>query len=326
MYNLTLKAMKNLIRMCVVILSLACYQITYAQKSLKEYATKYDSKKIQKGILYDAFSVPATHKSFKDGHGKNPYFTSKDQLPDTIALITFNIRDLGDVNVTDAGYVKITTYTALSENGGNQVSNEIYDLTINMLRERFKKEGVVLLTPKEFLNTKEKSDFYYDKFNPDVSKLGNFLRNIENRGTQMASSADFFRTFDLGAAADWRRSTSLGYDLANKLEVDAVLSIGTALRSNKKGANMRYMAIALHGPNLIPKQDKKYIAQKAGNGYNKGQLYTSLKYILKNEIKTLTIQKKEITDINFDGYEVILEELIDRMYKVFDESIAKAQK
>ena len=301
-------------------------QMAFGQKSIKEYVAKYDSKSIQKGILYDAFTVPATNKSFRDGHGKNPYFTSKEQLPDTIALIAFNIRDLGDVDVTETGAYIITTYTCLSEFGGNLISNNIYDLSIDMLKARFKKEGVVLLTPKEFLNTPEKENYYYDEFAPDVSNIGNFLSKIENKGTQMSTSADYFRTFDLGAANDWKRSVSLGSDLANKLEVDAVLSIGTALRSDKKGANMRYMAMALHGPNLIPKEDKKYAAQKAGNGYNEGQLYTGLKYNLKNEIKTVTIHKEQITDIDFDGYEIILEELIDRMYNVLYSSIEKTQK
>ena len=317
--------MKKLI-ITSIALFFICNHLAFGQKTLEEYVEKYGRDKIYKTIGYDAFTVPATSKSFRDGHGKNPYFTSKEQLPDTIALIAFNIRDLGDVEVQEAGIYIITTYRHLSEHGGNMISNNIYDLSIDMLKARFKEEGVVLLTPKEFLNTQEKIDYYYDEFEPDVSKLGSFLSKVENKGTQMSTSADYFRTFDLGAANDWRRSVSLGSDLANKLEVDAVLSIGTAFRSDRKELSMRYVAMALHGPNLISKEDKKYAAQKAGNGYNEGQLYTGLNYIIKNEMKVASIHKEGIYDINFKGIEVIIEEMVNRMYDFQYSAIEKTQK
>lgn len=323
MFNLNLKAMKNVMKIYVLISILCSFQLLFAQKTLKQYVSKMDSKKIQKSILWDMGTIPTTSKSFKDGHGHTPYFTSKDQLPKTVALIAFNIRDLGDVHVTDAGYSWITTYTALSENGGNMVANAIYNVSIDMLKDRFKQEGVTLLTPKEFLDSKEKIDFYYDTFSPEVSKLGDFLRKVETRGTQMSTSADYFRTFDLGAAFDWKRSNSLGSELANKLGVDAVLSVGTVIQSNNKEGYFRSIKIAMHGPNPNPKQDKKYVAQKAGNGYNNGQLYMGLTYNLKDPQKTIEIHKKQITNINFEGYEVLLKEIIDRMYNEFYKAIEK---
>lgn len=318
--------MKNVITSCTIIFALCINQNVVAQKTLKKYVSKMDSKKIQKGILWDVGTIPTTAKSFKDGHGHTPYLSSKEQLPKRVALITFNMRDLGDVNVSANDFYIYTTYNFLSENGGNQVTNAIYGVSIDMLKEKFKEEGVELLTPKEFLDTKEKKDFYYNTFEPAVSKLGKFLSKVETRGTQMSTSADFFRTFDLGAAFDWKRSNSLGYELAKKLGVDAVFSVGTVIQSNAKEAYFRSIKIAMHGPNPIPKVDKKYVAQNAGNGYNNGQLYIGLYYNLKEPQKTVEIHKKQITNINFDGYDVLLKELVDRMFKEFYKAIEKNQK
>jgi len=317
--------MKILFKTIFVFLFLAIQQWGNAQHSIREYVEKYDSKKIQKSMLTDVLSVPTTAKSFRDGHGKTPYLSAENQLPDTIALVAFNIRDLGDVNFVDAGYVTFITYTCLSAEGGNMIANAIYNASIEKLKEMFKKEGVVLLTPEEFLDTPAKRSFYYDEFTPKVSKLGDWLSGIESRGTQMSTSADYFRTFDLSAAADYKRSISLGDELARVLGVDAVLSIGTVLQTNKKEGYLRSMKMAIHGPNPIPKEDKKYAAQKLGNGYNDGLLYISLNFMPKKAVPVLAIKKGTFTDINFDGLDVIMENFIAKTYSIFHETVAKNQ-
>ena len=156
-----------------------------SQKSIKEYVEKTSVEKIKKTILMDAFTVPATQKSFKDGHGKNPYFSSKEQLPDTIALITFHITDLGSSESYEAGNYRYTTYYWVSEKGGNMIANEIQKETLESLRAEFKKRGAVLLTPSEFLDTPEKIAFYNNEFTPEVSKMGKFLSNLENKDKEV---------------------------------------------------------------------------------------------------------------------------------------------
>lgn len=79
------------IKLLSLVALLFFFSYAIAQTPMEEYVTKNGVEKIKKNIVIDAFSKPATHKSFKDGHGKTPYLSSTDQLPTTIGLITFHI-------------------------------------------------------------------------------------------------------------------------------------------------------------------------------------------------------------------------------------------
>ncbi|NNC85092.1 MAG: hypothetical protein HKN75_03360, partial [Bacteroidia bacterium] len=294
----------------LILCSVFFIQPSFAQKTIKEYVNKNDSKKLDKAILVDFMSQPATGKSFRDGHGKGPYFNSKEQLPKKVALITFHINDYGVSYSNDYGYTRVTTYISVTESGGNQIASAMHNQTIENLKKKFAENRATLLTPKEFLDTPEKKDYYYNQFQPTVSKIGKFLSNFENRATDISVCADDYRYFDMGAAFDYLRSESLGSELAEKLEVDAVLSIGIVIQTQKKEAYVRTFKMALHGPNPIPKEDKKYVGQKTGVGYYNGQIYSGATFAFKKPIPAITLGKNEITGMDFDGLEVIFDEFI----------------
>ena len=228
---------------CIVFL-LACNSMVFAQKTIKEYVTKTSVEKIKKSIVIDAFSKPATHKSFKDGHGKTPYLSSTKQLPDTIALITFHINDM-------EGISKFSWWHGtghLDKRDGNLIANKINKQTIASLKEAFKERGAVLLTPEEFLDTEEKINFYYNLFDPEVSKVGKFLSNLENKNVDISVCADNYRYLDMAAALDYKRSESLGNVLAKELGVDGVLSAAIGFYSDTKGAYTNMIKMSIHGP------------------------------------------------------------------------------
>lgn len=293
---------------------LLCGPIGLAQKSIKEYVTKNSSKKIQKMIMLDILSQPTSSKANSDGHGKGPYWTSKDQFPKTIALITYNISDYGYYESNK----QWITYGSLTPNGGNLVATKMLDQTIVKLKETFNAYGAKLLTPDEFLDTPEKKAYYLTDFTPTVSKTGKFLSNIENRTTDIVASADGYRYFDMGAAFDFRRAESLGGDLAKKLGVDAVLSIGITIQTIKNYATIRAVKVAMHGPNPVPRQNKKYVNPKLGTGYYEGQIYTGATLMFKKPIPCMVMSKNEITEMNFDGLEVILEHFLHKFYGSFN--------
>ncbi len=282
-------------------------QLVFSQKTIEEYLSNTKIEKIKKSFVIDAFSKPATHKSYIDGHGKNPYFTSKEQLPDTIALITFHINEQGNVFVHSA-------------------ANATQVQVIMTLKEEFKKKGVVLLTPLEFLNASEKKRYYYDEYIPKVSKLGTFLNEIENRDVNKTGAAKTYRFFNMAAAFDYKRSVSLGYDLANKLGVDAVLSIGINIVSSSKGMSLKGIIMTMHGPNPNPKMNKKYVAQKSGNGYNNGQLYIGGRFNFKKPIKVFEHKDHKVIDRNLKGLEIVFKCFIEKFYEEFYSSIEKSSK
>ena len=298
-------------------------QMVFAQKTIKEYVTKTKSEKIKKSIAMQGQPVKNSPKAFKDGHSKWPLLTSTDQLPDTIALITFHINDLGATSYTKGYYTTFIDNISVSEEGGNFIANEMHKQTISTLKEEFAKRGVVLLTPSEFLDTPEKKSFYYDEFSPKVSKLGKFLSNVENRSLDIAVAADNYRYFDMGASYDYLRCESLGFELVNKLGVDGVLSIGFVIQSNSKEIYFRSVSMSLHGPNPIQRLDKKYIAQKTGNGYNAGQLYTGGYLSFKNPFKIVEIKRKQMSNIDIDGLEIILSNFIEHYYTTMNDAIVK---
>lgn len=297
-----------------------------AQKSIKEYVEKTSKEKINKNIVMGPGLQPVTARGFGDGHGKNPLLLSTGQLPDTVALITLYIYDLGTTSIQKSGNWVNTSYSAVSAEGGNVIANEIYKNTIAELKTALKHQGVVLLTPEEFLNTAEKRNYYNNNFKTNLTKLGNFVSNIEMKHVDIAVGADNYRVFDLAAAPDPLRSESLGGDLAKKLGVKGVLSIAVEIQSNKKFANMHGIRMSLHGPNPIPKENKKYVAQNLGNGYYNGQLYAYGTFFFKKPVHVISFEKKQLAKQNFEGLGTIFGCFADKFYQVMNESIQIASK
>jgi hypothetical protein len=294
-----------------------------AQKSVKEFVEKTDAEKIKKSIVMGPGFQPTVAGSYDDGHGKNPLLWSTDQLPDTIALITYYIYDIGTSNTIKN--VSITHYS-LTETGGNVVANAIYASTIEELKKACQAQGVVLLTPDQYLDTQEKRDYYYKTFTPKISKVGNFLSGLETKQADVAVTADNFRGFEVGATADYQRAESLGGDLCAKLGVDGVLSIAFELVSDKKTINMTGVKMGLNGPNPIAKMDKKYVGQNTGTGYYTGQLYSYGYFYFPAAIPVGGFEKDKIVNLNFEGTGTVLGHFIDKFYLVMNESIVAAKK
>lgn len=315
---------KNILVGCAVIACSLMYAPGSHAQAVKEYVEDAGIEKIEKSVVIDG--QPVTAKGFGDGHGKMPLFTKKSQLPDTVALITLYIYDLGTHTTSRGGHTVFTTYTSVSKSGGNTLANEIYKNSIANLKQAFLKQGVVLLTPEEFLNTPAKKAFYYKEFTPQVSKLGDFLGGLENKNTDIAVGADNFRVFDIAMSTDFLRSESLGADLTKKLGVKGVLSIAVELQSSKRSLDLHGFKVSLHGPNPVPKEDKKYVAQKMGNGYYNGQLYAHATMFFKSPIEVGSFKKSDLESVNFDGVGVALEAIVNKVYKVMNENTETAAK
>lgn len=302
-----------------------------AQDSVKEYVDKAGNDKIKKAVVVE--QKPVTAAGFEDGHGRNPVLVSRDQLPKKIAMATFFIYDLGSTKVTSSGSTANITYTWVSPAGGNALANTIHVNSIDALKAAVQKNGAQLLTPEEYLDSDDKRKFYYETFTPNVSKMGKFLGDLETKHVDINVAADYYRPLDISASWDHLRSESLGSDLTKALGVDGVLSISVEIQSDNKNVNMHGIKMALHGPNPIPKEDKNYVAQKMGNGWYAGNIYSSAYFFFPKPIsvgqydkKKMEGQKKKVTtlEMNFEGVGNIMQIMIDEMYASMNESIEKA--
>lgn len=298
-----------------------CSLFIAADKSpIREYIEDNGIEKIRKQVVIDA--SPITAKGYEDGHGRNPRLTSQDQIPDTMALVTFYVYDKG--NQVNGGYY-LYTYS-LSADGGNYVANGIHKASIDTLKQIYRNMGIVLLTPDQFLDTEEKKAYYYTTFQPSVSKLGSLLSGIETKSVDVSVTADFYRGFDISAAFDHERMVSLGSDLTNKLDVDGVLSIAFELSSSSKEVNMNGFKMAIHGPNPIAKQDKKYVSQNMGAGYYAGQQYAGGYFYFKKPMQIADVEKKAIVNEQYDGIGNMLGAMAQEMDAAMKAAIEKNKK
>ncbi len=314
-------------KLLTLALAITVSHAVHAQKTIKDYVEKNSRESIMKDIQMPAGCQPTTAKSYDDGHGKNPLLFYKTQLPDTVALATMYIYDLGSTYTSEHAHWLYTETNFVSAAGGNYLANEILKVALDDLKESFRKQGVVLLTPNEYLNSPQKREYYYTSFKPQMSKIGDFLSGIENSGKKISVAADGYRPFDIAAANDYLRAESMGSDLAKALEVDAVLNIAVELQSDRRDVNIHGVKMVLHGPNPIPKQDKKYIGQKLGTGYYSGQIYASGSFFFKKPIEVASYKKKAgLQPPNFEGMGTIFGAFADRFYAEMNECAAKAAK
>lgn len=316
---------KYIMKRIILLTAVLCSAVTgRAQQTINGYVEKSGEEKIKKNIVMPAGAYPQTAGGYEDGHGINPLLTSKDQLPDTIALITWHIYDIGTSN-----HIKNVsiTYYSLTENGGNIMANGLLEASITQLKASFKAQGVVLLTPDEYLDTEEKRNYYNNTFIPEISKLGKFLSGIETKQQDISVTADGYRAFDISAGGDFLRAQSLGGELAEKLGVEGVLSIAAELMSDNKRVNLNGLKMVLHGPNPIARQDKKYVSQNMGAGYYEGQIYANGYFYFDKPMEVATFKdKKQTLTGNFAGIDVVLNCFVEKFYEKMHECIEKAAK
>lgn len=207
--------------------------------------------------------------------------------------------------------------------GGNAVATLIEVKTMKSLKGAFTKRGTTLLTPREYIENTTEFDFYFNSFTPEISKVGKFINNIEGRRTDMSVCATSYRFFDMGAAFDYKRSNSLGYELSDKLGVEGVLSIGIDLYMTKKGIFVSQIRMTIHGSNPNPKIDKKYFGQKNGTGYYKGQLFFGGSFAFKKPIEIINLSKAEES---IDGLDMILVCFVEKYFDTMNTAITKVTK
>ncbi len=307
-------------KLLFIIFSVFTWMVADEKSPIREYINKNGIEKIKKSVVVTA--APQTARGYEGGHGRTPRLTSVSQIPDTLALITFYVYDVG--SQVDAGNI-IYSYN-LSEHGGNYIANGVHKKNIEQIRETYRKMGIVVLTPDQFLDTEEKKNFYYTNFKPGISKLGSFLSGLENKKTDVAVAADYYRGFDLNAAADHVRMEALGDTLVEVLGVDGVLSVALELSSNGKETCMNGAKMAIHAPNPIAKQDRKYVSQNMGAGYYSGQIFAGSYFYFKKPMRIAEFKKKKIENENYDGIGDVLGAMAEEMQDAMKKAIEKTPK
>jgi hypothetical protein len=311
----------------LVVIVTTSYNVSLAQNLLfKEFA---DLDQVKKLMRYD-FPPEDLNKN-GNGYSINPAFLAKPVQK--IALVTFYLQDPGTLNAS-APY-RVTDET------GQKFIDGFYNQGVDALVQQFKAEGIELLLPNQFLDSPEKKEFYktYEVEHTSVMKEKTLTEAMYNGKTSSierlkitASNSGmkplflFNETFfakDLtpapemmtssGILTDKKMTTSLGFDLAQKLNVDAVLCVWVV--SYKTSPNFEHYGLGaisgyMFGPNPIQKEagDDKAVA------YARGLFYCGTRAAFKDLMIYQNIDKKRKPEApNYAGFENAMTAMASKM-------------
>jgi hypothetical protein len=305
--------MQKLLTLFLVIATLGTVR---AQKTIREMAEMSD-KKFSKIIKEDSYASQV--KTFAKAYEKQ---TGKD-LPDpvapqikTVALLSYFTADYSkiDVKAYNRGWV-FENY--INETGGEMLVNEFYSLSVNELKTIFAANGMVLLTPNEYLKTEEQRELY-KSYKPEISKLAGGVSIMSSFFTKSdeksLTAADGYRAFPaaiVNLGMDMKAVRDLG-KLAKELGVDALLTINTLTQLEKGDVGLKGITMSLHAPNPVPDDpDMKY-----GIGfYYDGILVGSIGFTLDGYMKFATLPKraKSFENIDLDGFTPLINRMATQL-------------
>lgn len=270
---------------------------------LAQKATPFASATVDVGKIKAKFDFPAEGRTSKNGSGYSVNVDLLNPKPKTVALISYYLYDPGCGKSSSVGAVAVTgkskaqvwrTPDALAQTH----IDGFYAQSVESLKAGFKTYGMELLTPEEFLDTEEKEEFFYG-FDQESGKkekttaraVGMYvsatISNIKvcpydegyrpffvvNEPVGASTGQNFVNT-GIGGA-NRKMTSSLGYELAKGLGVDAVVvCIIVTRKPNNKKEDYAVDAVSLYmfGPNpLADGPDDK----------NRGQFYCGTRYFAK---------------------------------------------
>ncbi|NOT73986.1 MAG: ankyrin repeat domain-containing protein [Cyclobacteriaceae bacterium] len=236
--------------------------------------------------------------------GGGGYSANMDLLktkPKRVALISYYLYDPGKGKTKTSSTSTMTTtsvsvWRTPNEIGQAQV-NGFYSKSIDALKGTFKENGIDLLTPDEFLDTDEKAEFYYG-FDQESAKKektsikrgavgGIFQVAVADASTlKVSPSGKGYRSFFIANegedesmlanfqggvfSANRKMSSSLGYDLAKGLGVDAVIVVYVCTRKikiDKEDYGVNSVVTMMLGPNPGKSEETDAEAKNLGQFY-----------------------------------------------------------
>ncbi len=274
--------------------------------------------------------------------GGSGYSANMDLLktkPKRVALVSYYLYDPGKGKTkTQSTSTQISTTVSVwrtpNDVGQAQV-NGFYDKSIGQLKASFKENGMDLLTPDEFLDTDEKLDFYYNFDQESAKKERVAIKRGAVVGFQVAlatastlkvsPSGKGYRSFFVANegedesmlsnfqggifTSNRKLTSSLGYDLAKGLGVDAVVVVYICTRKIKNEKNdygVNSVVTMMLGPNPGRAEETDPEAK------NLGQFYCGTRTFYSNPV--LFKESKGVFG-QYDGMANVLKAHVDKMGK-----------
>jgi len=326
-----------------------------AQSELpEEYST------LQKVVKKTRLNFPSEGRKAKNGGGYSASLRLMKTPPKKVALVSFFTFDPGLTKVysyssTGGGMMYTTTVTktrGMSHGNAAALVDQFYDTSIVKLVSLFKENGMQLLLPEEFLNTESKKS-YFDQFTVPHDKFNDWLKNLGTADHKMVfawpdgykpldviyepiqnySKSGMFSTMDYKKTVsdvepllfldDEKMQNAVGYDLAEALEVDAVLIVYFTIYCPKD------TRIVMQNANMImlgknPLEIKE--GEKKPMFYRKGQFYCATRFQPDVIIFNGKKKKPETLTLNPAGFDNVVLGLATPLCSYLVEGIKKYTK
>jgi len=311
--------MKNQVYSVIVLLcTLFISANLMAQKALPFTAKTTDVSKIKARMDF-----PAEGRTSKNGGGYSVNVDLLDPKPKKVALVGFYVYDPACGDSKTSSNTTTTTYSASIWRTPDDVAQKhvdgFYEKSIEPMKAKFKEFGIELLTPDEFLDTEEKKDFFYG-FNQESGKKEKTERTVIGSYVQVKGSTIKVCPTDKGyrpffvanepvtasvvtnfvnmgiGGANRKMTSSLGYELAKGLDVDATVVayiITRKPKKNKDDYNVDAVNLYMFGPN--PKSS-------GPDDANRGQFYCGTRFFAKQ----LQFASSKTGVTSFDGIENVM--------------------
>lgn len=130
------------------------------------------------------FDFPAEGRH-SGGSGYSANMDNLNPKPRRVALVSFYLYDAGKgkSNITGTGVWRTP------ESAGQNQINGFYAKSIGKFKDSFKKNGIDLLTPDEFLDTEEKAELYYGFEQESAKKEKTSITRTKSRNSSSSYSA-----------------------------------------------------------------------------------------------------------------------------------------
>jgi len=266
--------------------------------------TEFQDKTANVDKIGSYLDFPAEGRNAKNGAGYSTNVDLLDPKPKKVALISFYLYDPASGKTTGGSYtgsVSVAVWRTPDDVAQKHIDG-FYAKSIDTLKAEFKRFGMDLLTPEEFIDSDEKADFYYN-FNQESAKKEKTERTIRKAaGSSISSVAEAtvgtikispagkgYRAFfvsneNMGESAptlfmnagmmgaNRQMTSSIGYDLCKGLGVDAVVVCYIVTRKpkmNKENYVVNAVNLFMFGPN--PKSE-------GPDDKNRGQFYCGTRF------------------------------------------------
>jgi ankyrin repeat protein len=252
------------------------------------------AEKAEGGDFKTRFDFPREGRN-ANGGGYSANMDLLNPKPKKVALISYYLYDPGSGKTSGSTFAGSATATAwrTSDFTGQSQIDGFYTKSIDALKASFKKNGIDLLTPTEFLDSQEKQEFYYG-FNQESAKNEKTDFSIRGKlGTvatlealKVSPSGKGYRAFMIANenadesqlenfnggifTANRKLTSSLGYELCKGLGVDAVVVVYICTRKtsvNKDDYGVNAVVTMMLGPNPGKAEDTDPDAKNLGQFY-----------------------------------------------------------